>query len=386
MIFKSNHPTSPAVDITIGNVYVDYVRIVKLELELAEYQHDLLKITMAGIPPMAVTDYINAPVTVSWFQDSMGHNFKGYIVFVDPEYENRQGVVNNSPFQLTTLYCLGASYDMKAKVTRSWESPTLKTVVKELAEKYQYSYSVPDDDSSFIRLLQTEESDWEFLVRLCHSRGYAVTMHETHIHVFDRYRALGRQISVHLLETSNMSNDLRIRPGRILNFSGTFGNVTLSANSNDEVVTSLDSSGNLVTAQTKSRASGLGRALTSRFTDQLAMNLVSPEYADKYLEARARDKFPFEASIDLTGTAGIKPGGIVDIKKFNSNFDGVWYVSKVKHILTFDQFFTEVVVKRDSTSEDPFTAYALKSMPAIPPSTLRNGYWCSETLLEDVYA
>lgn len=386
MIFRSGNPTSPSVDITFGNVYVDYTRIVQVELELGENKHDLLKVTMAGIPPMAVTDYLNAPVNVGWFQESMGHNFKGYVVFVDPQYTNRQGEVNHSPFQLTTIHCLGASYDMKGKVTKAWEEPTLHSVVKELAEKYQYSYSIPEDDFKYVRLVQSEESDWEFLVRVADSLGYVVTLHETHIHVFDRYRAVGRQISMHLLETVANSRDMKMRPGRVLTFRGTFGNITAAGNSNDEIISSMDSSGNLVTVTTEGRGSGLGRALESRFTDQLALNLVSASYAEGHLEARTRNKFTFSANIELTGTAGIKPGGVVDLRKFNSNFDGVWYVSSVCHTLTFDKYTTEITVLRDSTSEEPFKKNYVSSVKEVPPSTIRSEKWCAQHLMEDVYA
>lgn len=386
MIFKSQSPLSPTVDITIGGVFVDYTRIVQVELELGENQHDLVRIVMAGIPPMAITDYIDAPVSMNWFQDSMGHNFRGYIAFVDPEFTNSQGLVNNSPFQLTTIYCFGATFDMKAKVTRSWEAPTLQSIVAELADKYQYSYSVPEDDFKYIRLVQSEESDWEFLVRVAHDMGYVVTAHGTHIHVFDRYRAIGRQISMHLLETPNSSGDLKVRPGRILSFSGSFGKVTRNSTSNDEVITSLDSTGSLITVQNAPRESGLGKSLPSRFQDQLSFNLVSASYAEATLEARTRNKFPFEATLELTGTAGIKPGGVVDIKRFKGNFDGLWYVSKVCHTLTFDKFFSQVTVLRDSTSEEPFKTKYISNVGDVPPSTIKNDKWCAQYLLGEVYA
>lgn len=386
MIFRSQNPTSPTVDITINNVYVDYTRIVQIELELSENKHDLVKIVMAGIPPMAITDYVHAPVSLSWFQNAMGNDFKGYVVFVDPEYKNNQGVVNNSPFQLTTLYCFGVSYDMKAKVTKSWEASTLQQIVKELSDKYQYSYSIPEDSYVFPRLVQSEESDWEFLVRICHYLGYSVTMHETMIHIFDRYKSIGRQISMHLLESPASSSDLKVRPGRILSFKGTFGNVTLTSTSNDEVVTSLNSSGKMVTRETVSRDSGFGRELSARFKDQLATNLVSDGSAETMLAARARHKFPYEATIDLTGTAGIRPGGIVDVRKFNSNFDGLWYVSSVCHTITFDKFFSQVTVLRDSTSDDPFKIRYITSLKDYPESVVKDNYWCSKTLFSELYA
>lgn len=385
MIFKSRNPISPTVNITIGGVYFDYVRIVQVELELAENQHDLARIVVAGIHPEGITDYINAPVALSWDQEGSGHEFKGYITHIEPEYISKQGLVNGSPFQLSTMYCFGASFDMKAKVNRVWNDSSLEDIVKEIAHEYQYSYSIPIEDFKYPRLIQSEESDWEFLVRIVDDLGYVITIHETHIHIFDRFKALGRQISTHQLETPAQNKSVSPRPGMILSFNGSFGLVTPTVTSNNAAVDTLDNAGVLISKRSPNAYSNMGKKLESRFVDQLSVNITSAEYAEKLINARSRKSFPFVATVELTGTSGIKPGGIVDVQKFNSKFDGLWYVSKVSHTLTVDKFFTELKIIKDSTNDEYFSIPPVTRYGNTPSSVIKDSFWIAETQMEDIY-
>lgn len=389
MIFRSQNPLSPLVEVTVGNVYIDYLRIVQVEMVLAENSHDLVRITMAGLQPEAISDYINAPVTITWYQDEVptGNEFRGYITYLEPQFTNNQGTVNNSPFQLTVLHCLGASFDMRAKVVKFWESPSLLDIVRDIGNKYQYSWSVPEDSFRFTRLAQTEESDWEFLVRVCDTLGYSVTTHNTHIHVFDRFKALGRQVSYHRLEVpmSSASNRFKVRPGQILNMKFVAGSTTNAADTNTEYLNSLDNEGNLLGTNPAIRTSGLGAPLDSGIEDQLAMNAVSHDYAQRMVEGRARKKYPVKAVLETTGVAGVKPGGVVNIQKFNTQFDGLWYVHAVTHTVTFDKFFSELTVLKDSTNDEQVSIQPAETFEEIPESVFLDSRWKARNQMEEVY-
>jgi hypothetical protein len=385
MIFRSQSPISPSVDIAFDGVAVNYLSISKIQLDLTENQHDLVRIVVGGIPPEAITDYINVPVSLSWYQGNAGHEFRGYVVYTEPTYKNNKGIINNSPFQLTTLYCFGASFDMRGKHADMWDNLTIKSLVAEIAKRYQLSYSVPDDDFLFYRRTQDGISDWEFLVEIADALGYSVTMHGTHLHVFDRYKAIGRQTSYHVLKTANNRNALRIEPGVILSFDGVFGQVTPVGTSNTDDIQSLDNEGNLISAQTENRDSGSGKPISSRFTDQISVSITTPDYVRRNLEARAKHRFPFGARVELTGTSGIKPGGIVSIDGFSGKFDGIWYVTKAIHTLTLDKYFTEVELLKDSTNDEEFRITPVRQMGEVPDSVLRESAWKASTQMEEIY-
>jgi phage protein D len=385
MIFRSNNPLSPSVEITIDGVAVDYLSMQQVKLELSENKHDLARIFMAGIPPQAITDYEGAAVSISWHQGAAGHEFRGYVNHIDPEFQNSSGTVNGSPFQLAHIYCVGATFDMHAKRSRLWETKTLYDVVKAFADRYRYSFSIPIDTFLFPRLVQNEESDWAFLVRVCDALGFVVTGHGTHLHVFDRYKAIGRGISLHLL-TMPMSNaTMAVKPGQILNMQGSFGRVTPTADTNNEVITSLDNRGVVTVTNSVVHDSHSGRPITPKFTDELSRNAISPAHANRMIQARARHKFPYEATIEITGAAGIKPGGMVDLKQTSARFDGLWYVPSVTHTLTLDKYFTELKVIKDSTNEDSFRVPPVAKVKDPPDSVLHENSWRALTHMEETY-
>ena len=142
---------------------VMYSSVTEYELTLSENKHDMLVVTMAGIPPLAVTDYIGAPVSFS-LGSSPGRSqtFNGYVSYTEPVTHNRDGVVNDSPIQLARLYCLGASYVMKEINSKVWDYPTLENVVTEIANRHHFSIDYPKDSYNPVRLVQSMESDWSF--------------------------------------------------------------------------------------------------------------------------------------------------------------------------------------------------------------------------------
>lgn len=385
MIIKTQSPLSPSIDITFDGIAMNYLSIQQMAISLSENKHDHLKVRVAGIPPKDVTDLDGAPVSLSWYTGAAGHDFRGYVTYVEPEFVNSLGIVNDSPLQTAWIHCLGASFDMHGKRTRVWESPSLRKVVEALALEYQFSFSIPVDDFTFPRLIQSGESDWAFLVRVCDSLGYEVTMHGTHIHVFDRYKSIGRQISYHKLSVPAADANFQVEPGQILSMTGTFGRVTPAANSNTESITSLDNRGVITTTNPVAHDSYQGRPVGSRFHDDLSYNVTSPEHAQKIIQARSRHKFPYEATISTTGVAGVKPGGIVDVDRFTSRFDGLWYVSSVTHTLAFDKFFSEITAHKDSTNDDPFRIPSVTRVQEVPAPVLHNSSWRAKTQMVEVY-
>lgn len=146
MISKSPYGLSPNIDVSIDDVPVDYQALNRLEVVLTENKHDVLNIHIAGLPPQAVTDYLNAGVRLRFDTGaSFVFEFAGYVTDVRPESQARHPLVNDSPFQNSVLVCLGASYAMRGAVSRVWEAASLSDVAKEFAFTYKFSLDVPKD-------------------------------------------------------------------------------------------------------------------------------------------------------------------------------------------------------------------------------------------------
>lgn len=388
MIFKSSFPNAPDVAVVISGRSVDYTSIQSVSVSIAENKHDAASITFNGLIPKAITDYIGAPVYISISTSpAQVCTFYGYVAFVSPEAVSRQGLINNSPFQTARLTCFGASYDMKAQKNRVWDNVSLPTIVETMANNYRYSYSVFNDTFIWNRLVQSKQSDWEFLSNAVKTLGYGMTINGTHIHVYDPHKALSRQLPyVELRTLRGVNNSPRYTPGLIMEFTGTFGDITPDGTSSDFEYIGLDNTGDTVTATSAEEHSLLGEKVSSRFTHQIGTNITSVAMLKKFAEASGRVLYPYTATVVTTGIADPVPNSVAKIDNYDSDFDGYWLVKEVTHTVTRSNFITELKLVTDSlsTSEPTVRPGASYEFPPAPKLSTSDR-WESSTEYNNVY-
>lgn len=352
MIFKSDFPNSPTVRMAIDGVAVDYTSVESLEISFNENEHDYAKFTFTGLIPRAVTEYLNRPVYISIAASpDRKAVFYGYVGYIEPEAITRKGHINNSPIQRAHLICFGTSYDMKEHHSSIWNGYSISKIVSKLSEKYKYSYAVPQDSFTIPRLVQHNESDWSLLVKACRMVGYRVTVSNAHIHVYDPYRTIARSMPFAQLTTiTEQVENISYQPGRVMEFTGSFGQLTPKGSSNNFDVQTLDNQGNLKTYKTSSESMGLGEVLESRFTDTVALNAPSQETVTKYAIATIKNRAPFHAHAVVTGIPELLPGSLVNLTGYDSRFDGFWMVSGVRHKVTRSNYISELDLVKDSTN------------------------------------
>lgn len=386
MIFTSHSRISPNINFVIDNAPMRYMSIVQMELGLAENQHDILRVRVAGVPPRLLTEYLSKPVLCYWGFGVDKHEFCGYIASVEPSFRNSDGVINGSPFQLVELVCMGASYRMRAKKTRLWENASIQSVATTLADEYKFSVSSVTESFAYPRIIQSEESDWEFLNKVAHMYGLSVSMHGTHIHVWNPMNALGRQISYHELKNIKARNgDVKTYPATILSMQGIFGDSIDPLSSHELSATVLDNQGKTYTSNNFNETTGFGKTIDIKISDNISINATSTTMADSIVTANSRGINTLTAKLSLTGTAGVLPGGIVSISNFESNFEGFWYVKEVTHTVTRDEFFTQMTVSRKDTNDINAYMTMQSTMPEVPESSFVDNVWRSSRQMEDIY-
>jgi hypothetical protein len=386
MIIQSSHPLSPKVEITLNGVAVNYNSIVQFDMELHENEHDMLIIEIMGIPPRAATDYIGVAV-YALIDSGYGRSqaFHGYVVSTEPSSVTKQGLVNKSLIQSTKLNCIGASLPMKEVSSRVWDSPTLGNVVKELAKKYHFSLDYPKDSFKPTRLVQALESDWAFLRRVVMSFGYAMSVHGTHIHIWDRSKAVGRLPSYHqiLTMTKNMENT----PCTILTFDAYLGLLSSAGNSSKSVNTILDNQGNIFSIDaTQTELASTKTISESKFSMPLKKSYQTLEENIRAVTASEQYKSIYRATAEVVAGAGIVPGGTVDLKGYESNFDGLWYVSGVCHKMAKEKYTTVLtLLKNDDYVKDP-TIPPVTSFTKPSEPVFLNAQWVSSMEKVNEYA
>jgi len=383
VIVHSGNPLSPKVVVKINNVEVNYKSITKLIIDLAANKHDVVSMHIAGIPPKAITDYIDAAVSITvTLGPGRTTEFRGYVLYIEPESVSGSSLINNSPFQLTRVVCFGASVSMKSTNTRVWENASVVTISKAMAETYGFSLDVIDDEFKIPRIVQAKQSDWEFLNTFCVTYGYSISVNATHMHIWDPFKAIGRRPSYETLTAPISSAQPSV--GSILKFNGTFGHLTPEGDSGDCSIDSIDEKGTTITSTGKTTDSefawsGIGSVskYNSSYSSSLRRSASSVSEAQKLVSAEIRKKLPFNAVVEANSTIGTVPGGIVRVQGYKSNFEGLWYVKEVRHTIGGSSCVTTLNISKDfnTTSEYIIPPTQLADNP--PDSKYVNDRWQS---------
>lgn len=389
MIFKSASPLSPDVSIAIDNVSVDYMALQRITIEEKENHHDIMTLDFSGFTPEVFTSYLERPVSVTINYPNMEERaFYGYVTFIEPVSVTNQGLVDGSPFQVIRLYCMGSSYVMKSKVSKSWENVSLSDIALEIADKYDFTVSVPKDTYRFTRVVQTSESDWALLARLSKQLGYSVTSHGPHIHIWDSYKALRRNISYYTLNTlKGLNGDVTPDFGQIIMFEAQYGAITPEATRAPDTIHVLDRDGNIlsISSSLSDETSGLGEPVKSIFSNVLDNNADTYEMGHRLVSAALRTGFSITAKVMITALPVLKPGSIVKIDKYESDFDGFWYVQEVEHQITKSEMVSYLKIATDSTPVQTLSPNVVRPYSPPPIPSIIKGRWVAGAPFVEIY-
>ena len=387
MIFNSGSPLSPKVYLEIGNVEVNYFSISRFELDLCANSHDTLTIYMNGIPSKAITDYVSAPVRFTLSSGAgRSQEFVGYVLYVEPEYDSSAPIVNQYIFYTAKIVCFGASVAMKSTKSRVWGSTTIYKIAQEIAAQYKFSLSVVRDEFVIRNAVQANESDWEFLVRLCETYGYSMSVHGTHMRIWDPFLAIGRRFSFERLVPPNTYSGPT--PGSILSFKGTFGYLTPDGESYKYRVSSIDDAGSIAMVsdpQIGPVPSWSGYGETPQYTSTLVDSAMSIGEGQKLIEAERKKNFAFNAHVQISAGAGIIPGGIVSVEGYEANFEGLWYVRDVKHTIGGTTYSTEMMISRDYNTSGEFLVPPTTLEGLAPEASFVDGSWVASKQTVELY-
>jgi phage protein D len=383
VIVKGQYGVSPTLVLSINGVAVDYFAVNEVELLLEVNLHDMLTITMAGLPPRAMSEYRNQPVYCS--MDIGGGflaEFHGYVVHVGGVSTTSGGLLNGSPFQDAKLVCLGTSYEMRGGDSRVWKDERLQDVALELSSEYGFSVTVPQDSLVLSPMLQDNESDWQFLVRYAGMLGFDVTMHGTDLHIFDPYKAYSHQTSFHRLRTAK---DLRAgvvpTPGQISKFK-----VTMAEHHPDGVykdtVVAVHQDDNQIFDVSLRELRGL--TAPARFSNRLRDSVDTYDQAVRVINADSKEQYDYRATATVLGLPGCMPGGVVQVDSYGTTeVDALWYVQSVRHHLTSGAFISELSLARNINSE--LLPSSVKAYTSPPAPRLVDGKWVPTKRLLNVY-
>lgn len=258
MITTNLSPLGIVWNIAIDGVPFNKKTVQRVQTSFVENQHDYLSVELVGVPSSYVSSYVDRPITMSvQINGGKSFSFYGYVTQIESVSSTNEGTVNNSPFQIIRLICLGSSHLLRSNNTLVWENVTLENVVSDIANDFRLGYSMPVDTYVFKRLIQSEESLWKLLVKTCNQLGYVITLINSHIHIWDKNKSLARQPSYTILRGIKAKrNNYSPLPGDIVNIETTLGTADVSQQFGDKTVSYIDERGVFVTVDS-SQLNGL---------------------------------------------------------------------------------------------------------------------------------
>jgi len=365
MIIKTPYGVSPSIELYISGAAVDYETINAFELELSENKHDMLVLEISGIPPKAITEYWGKPVRLEFRTGAnFHHSFYGYVEDIRPFSFTGFGLVNRSPFQTARIVCMGASYNMRGSTSRHWFGYRVSSIAKEIGHKHRFSVDAPSDEYVDDTLVQTNESDWQFLVRYANSLGYKVNSHGTHLHIYRPDSALSRQSSYHVLSTLiSKQADIDAAPGNIMEFSGSFSRRNIDGDYKESEIAVIGKDNSLYNLRSSTLSNGNG---SNRFPNRMDDYADNVAQGNRRLKQEDRSSYDYYADARVIGVAGCVPGGVVLVDQYASDFDGFWYVQSVKHIVNSRAYVTELRLAKNKNTEMVFDGTAPFQPPPKP--------------------
>jgi phage protein D len=213
-------------------------------------------------------------------------------------------------------------------------------------------------------MFQDNESDWQFIIKYASLLGYETTMHGTHLHIFDPYKAYGRSSSFHMLSTTkNLGTAATPKPGQIAKFSPSYAQRHADGYYMDSIVAVHQVTGETYDVSTRMLK---GITVPPRFNNRIQDSVYSYEQAERVIDVESKSAYDFEASATVSGIPGCVPGGLVMVDSYGGpDSDALWYVKAVHHTLTSGAFVSDLKLVRNIHSElQPCQVTAFRNPPA----------------------
>jgi len=370
MIVTNLSPLGITWNVSIANVPFNKNTVQRINVHLTQNQHDIAVLEVVGIPSNYLATYINKPVKLNIrINGGKTCNFYGYVSHVEGISSTNEGLVNGNPFQLMKITCIGSSHVLRSNNILVWNKVTLQDIVSSVAKEFRLGYSIPKDKYVFKRVVQSEESLWKLLVKVCNQLGYNITLSNSHIHIWDKEKALGRQPSYTVLRGFQVKKtNYTPIPGDIIRIESTLGDIFQQQNSKN--LSYIDEKGLLVTLNSNdlNNELTLGTPIASKFTSTLSTSVDSFDKASKLLQSKIKQASPNTAEALVFGDPSILPGGVVKIEGYKGSFDGYWYVSSVSHELITDSLTTHLKLEKHGSYQQlpRFPIVQKYAKPPIP--------------------
>lgn len=311
--------------------------IKSVEIGNSENNHEYALIT-TQLSKAQVNSFVNKTVTFSYGKVAQRNNFFGYVVTITPNRDYQQDT-------LVDIFCLGTTWHMQNGKPKFFENRTVPSVFAEIVQSYNLGVQADDHQYRWPVLAQTDESDWEFLQTLAKRLGFCIY----------NYRGVVRLVDpVRVLTTTGAFNRY-IKGDDVIDPTRELFDWTATTQSLQIRETMKPTYGYFETNSTQKQFVALSRPLTPPYKLNTDTPVKDWGMAKAYNDAwdKRVDFWDQQATARVNGNALIVPGinvavQVSGVRNVKNDYDGIWMIRGVKHVITHNSFQTQIEMSRDS--------------------------------------
>lgn len=316
-----------------------------------EYRHEMAVLTYYVEPHTKARYKEGSPIRIRWgFVPNATDTFFGTVLYTRPHIENEKHSLR--------VVCIGTTYPFKDAEPGATNDVSIEQVVREVVLRQRLDVIRERVGVTWPLLVRhTDETGWEYLVRLAQRVGYTLCPNKTSVMCVDPVKMLlANKDSYPVLHYHyGRGNDFR---GEIVKFTPELGDQGTTKAKRDWHILAVDPrSAEIIGASTDGTA--LSTLAPERVPSKFVGFMEQPASSAGEAAARVRGeqlktRWVHKARMHAWGNARVRPGTGVHIQGVSKESDGLWYVHKVDHDLSAEdkpqkrRYFMEVELLRDS--------------------------------------
>lgn len=341
--FSITFPTMPTLD----------KKPLEVKLTQAQNHHDVLTMTFRQTGNQWFDDIpTGLPVKFTWTTAGISTDWVGYVSYVSK-------VVTSLRDRTMEVRCVGASFPLKERTTKTFVDKTIPEAVAELASSLGLEYYGDPHPRKFPQLMIAGHSYWEWIQEQAKRIGYAVYVEGVTLY----FRDIDKLITQNSIAVPTLSiEDQSSRDGQNIYdrtleyfkvYKGDFieDGSALRANKHIGGVDPITQESFLGNASPNDFSKGLRQdTMETLFqeyrTDQVALSSKDAQEAAR--SAAQLGRFNLPAKVRGQGDYRFRPYATVRVAGTGPTSDGNWVIKEVEHIFDkYGKYMVEMTILTD---------------------------------------
>jgi phage protein D len=345
--YSVEYPTLPSLADNLPKP--DAITIVQ-----KQYSHDVAMLHFPLLNEMALKNLkTGVPITITWTKNKIKRTWVGYVSLVSAE-------LHVSARKHLEVRCIGASFPLKERSSRTYNNKTITQVAEALAKEHGLNYIGTNHSRIFPVLNIAGQSCWEWLTEQAKRIGYGLVIDGINLY----FKPIDELIDASSSESPILSYMAPEFPtdtlyaDRTLDFFKVLSGEYVEAGElrTSKQVGGVDPvTGKPVTAMRSAKTVGKASRKKSNdvfFSDQATSQVVHDATSATTAASGAAhiSRFTTPAQVKAQGDPRMKPFSAVYVDGVSSELDGHWIIQQVKHVMSMSgDYQVEMTVTSDGS-------------------------------------